>query len=62
MSVAASFEHFELDVLQNRLGAAGRRDGGDGLKRVQQLFSVAGDFHRREILSIAGIPHVRMTF
>ena len=40
----------ELDVLQDRLGAAGRGDGGDGLKGVQQFFAVAGDFHRRDVL------------
>ena len=44
---------FELDVLQNRLGAAGRGDGGDGLERVQHLLAVAGDFHRGEVLSNA---------
>ena len=45
--------HFEFDVLQDGLRAAGRGDGRDGLKRVQHLFAVAGDFHRCEVLSNA---------
>ena len=50
--------HFEFDVLQDGLRAAGRGDGRYGLKRVQHLFAVAGDFHRCEVLSnaLVGVP------
>ena len=45
---AAFVVDFELDVLQDRLGAAGGSDGGGRLKGGQEFFAIAGDFHGRE--------------
>ena len=39
---------FEFHVLQNRLGAASRRDRCDRLEGVQHLLAVDGDLHRVE--------------
>ena len=54
--------HFQFDVLQDWLRAAGRCDGRYGLKGVQHLFAVAGDFHRCEVLSnaLAAFPWKRL--
>ncbi len=40
---------FELDVVQDGLGAAGGGDGGGGLKSGLELFAIEADFHGREI-------------
>ena len=58
MSVTRVRRDLELDVLQDRLGAAGRGDGGDGLECVEQLFAIAGDFHDCTFTELSGVAEL----
>ena len=52
------FRGLDFDVLQDRLGAAGGRDGGGGLEGREKLFSITREFHDGRRLSWLGCVDV----